>query len=163
MFAPLVNGVRADIDRQIDWARVEVHRQTRYTVMIGVLAGMALLATLGAIIVGLIAFYFWLAPQTSPFTALGAIGGGLLLLALLLFVSVFAWRRPQIASRPRLQIAQPTALFRTLRQGRYDKVIAGSDQTLKLATSAPRHSSRYALLGALVLAAIMGAIAGRRV
>ena len=163
MFAPLVNGVRADIDRQIDWARVEVHRQTRYTVMIGVLAGMALLATLGAIIVGLIAFYFWLAPQTDPFTALGAIGGGLLLLALMLFVSVFAWRRPRIASRPRLQITQPTALFRTLRQGRYDKVIAGSDQTLKLATSAPRHSSRYALLGALVLAAIMGAIAGRRV
>jgi len=33
MFAPLVNGVRADIDRQIDWARVEVHRQTRYTLM----------------------------------------------------------------------------------------------------------------------------------
>ena len=33
MFAPLVNGVRADIDRQIDWARVEVHRQTRYTLL----------------------------------------------------------------------------------------------------------------------------------
>jgi len=62
MFAPLVNGVRADIDRQIDWAKVEVHRQTRYTVMIGVLAGMAALATLGAIIIGLIALYFWLAP-----------------------------------------------------------------------------------------------------
>jgi hypothetical protein len=40
--------------------------------------------------------------------------------------------------------------------------MAGSDQTQKLATSAPRHSSRPVLLGALVLAAIMGAIAGRR-
>ena len=162
MFAPLVNGVRADIDRQIDWARVEVHRQTRYTVMIGVLATMAALAALGAIIVGFIALYFWLTPQTGPFTALGAIGGGLLLLALMLFVPVFVWRRPRIASRPRLQITQPTALFRTLRQGSYDKVMAGSDQTQKLATSAPRHSSRPVLLGALVLAAIMGAIAGRR-
>jgi hypothetical protein len=40
--------------------------------------------------------------------------------------------------------------------------MAGSDQTLKLATSTARHGSRSALLGALVLAAIMGAIAGRR-
>jgi hypothetical protein len=95
LFAPLVNGLHADIDRQIDWAKVEVHRQTRYTVMIGVLAAIAALAALGAIIVGLIALYFWLTPQTGPFTALGAIGGGLLLLALMLFVPVFVWRRPQ--------------------------------------------------------------------
>jgi len=162
MFAPLVNGVRADIDRQIEWAKVEVHRQTRYTVMIGVLATMAALAALGAIIVGFIALYFWLTPQTGPFTALGAIGGGLLLLALVLFVPVFVWRRPRIASRPRLQITQPMALFRTLKQSSYDKVIAGSDQTLKLATGTPRHGSRSALLGALVLAAIIGLIAGRR-
>jgi hypothetical protein len=161
MFAPLVNGVRADIDQQIDWAKAEVRRQTRYTVMIGVLTGMGALATLGAIIVGLIALYLWLTPQTGAFTALGAIGGGLLLLALMLFVSVLAWRRPRIASRPRLQFTQPMALLRTLRRGSYDKVIAGGEQMLKLATSTPRHGSRSALLGALVLAAIMGAIAGR--
>jgi hypothetical protein len=162
MFAALLDGIHADIDRQIDWAKVEARRQTRYTALIGLLAGVAALAAVGAIIVGLIALYLWLAPQTGPFTALGAIGGGLFLLALMLFVPVFAWRRPRIASRPRLQITQPTAMFRTLRQGSYDKVIASSDQTLKLATSAPRRSSRSALLGALVVAAIMGLIAGRR-
>jgi hypothetical protein len=162
MFAALLDGIHADIDRQIDWAKVEARRQTRYTALIGLLAGMAALAVVGAIIVGLIALYFLLAPQTGPFTALGAIGGGLLLLALMLFMPVFVWRRPRITSRPRLQITKPTALFRTLRHGSYDKVIPGSDQTLKLATSMPRHGSRSALLGALVLAAIMGLIAGRR-
>ena len=162
MFASLLGAVRADLDRQIGWAKDGMRQQTRHITLIGALAGIAVLAALGAIVVGLIALYFWLAPQTGPFTALGAIGGGLLLLALVLFVSVFAWRRPRIASRPRLQITQPTALFRTLRQGSYGKVIPGSDQTLKLATSMPRHGSRYALLGALVLAAMMGAIAGRR-
>ena len=162
MLAPLLNGIRADIDQQIDWARTEVRRQTRYTVLIGVLAGMAGLAVLGVIIVGLIALYFWLASQAGPFTALGTIGSGLLLLALMLFVLVFVWRRPSITSRPQLQITRPTALFGTLRQGSYDTVIASSDQALKLATNTLRHSSRSAILGTLVLAAIMGLIAGRR-
>ena len=35
MFAPFLDGVRADIDRQIDWAKVEVRQQTRYTAVIG--------------------------------------------------------------------------------------------------------------------------------
>jgi hypothetical protein len=68
MFTPLLNGIRADIHQQIGWAKVEVRRQTRYTVVIGVLAVMGTLAALGSIIVGLIAIYFWLAPQIGPFT-----------------------------------------------------------------------------------------------
>jgi hypothetical protein len=162
MFAPLLNGIRADIDQQIDWAKGEIRRQTRYTVLIGMLASTATLAVLGAIIVGLIALYFWLAPQVGPFTALGAIGGGLLLLALVLLLPTFVWGRPRVASRPPLQIAHPAALFGSLRQGSYDKVIAGSDQTLKFATSTVRQGSLPALLGTLVLAAMLGLIAGRR-
>jgi hypothetical protein len=161
MFARLLDGVRADIDRQIDWAKVEVRRQTRYTTLIGFLAGMAGLAALGAIVVGLIALYFWLAMQVGPFTAFGMIGGGLLLLALMLFVPAFIWRRPRLASRPRLQMG-PAVLLGTLRQGSYDKMIGGSEQTLKLATGTLRHGSRSALLGTLALAAVVGLIAGRR-
>ena len=69
MFAALLDGIRADIDRQIDWAKVEVRRQTRYTALIGLLASVAVLAAVGAIVVGLIALYFGLAMQAGPFTA----------------------------------------------------------------------------------------------
>ena len=162
MFAPLLDGIRADIDRQIDWAKVEVRRQTRYTALIGLLAGVAVLAAVGAIVVGLIALYFWLAMQAGPFTALGAIGIGLLLVALMLCVPAFVWRRPRITSPPRLQVARPAALLGTLRQDSYGKLIASSDSMLKLATSTLRHGSRPALLGTLALAAFMGLIAGRR-
>jgi hypothetical protein len=110
--------------------------------------------------VGLIAVYLWMAPQIGPFTALGGIGGGLLLLALMLFVLVLVWRRPRFASRPTLQITRPAALFGTLRQGSRDKVVARSDERLKVATDMRR--SRSALLGTLVVAATVGLIAGRR-
>jgi hypothetical protein len=44
MFAPLLDGIRADIDRQIGWAKAEVRRQTRYRALIAVVASMAALA-----------------------------------------------------------------------------------------------------------------------
>jgi hypothetical protein len=41
MFAPLMDAVRADIDRQIGWVRGEVRRQTRHTALISTLAAVA--------------------------------------------------------------------------------------------------------------------------
>ena len=158
MFAPLLDGIRADIDRQIGWAKAEVRRQTRYRALIAVVAGVAALAALGAIVVGLIALYLWLAMQASPFAALGMIGSGLLLVALIL--PAFAWRRPRVASRPPLQTRPTAALLGVLGQASYDN--AGREQALKLATGTVRHGSRSALLGTLVLAAVVGLIAGHR-
>jgi len=160
MFAPLVNAVRADIDRQIGWAKDEVRRQSRYTALTGILAGVAILAALGAIVVGLIALHVWLAPRAGPLAALAVIGGGLLLLALVLFALAFARRRPPLAARPRLEIAQPAALLGALRPGRLDGVMG--EQTLNKATDTLRHGSRSALFGTLVLVAVIGLIAGRR-
>jgi hypothetical protein len=162
MFAPLLGAIRADIDRQVGWARDEVRRQTRYATLTGVFAGLAALAALGAIVVGLIALYLWLSMQADPFIALGMIGGGLLLLAVLLFALAFIRRRPRLAVRPQLQIAQPAALLGTLRPASYDKIVAGGEPTLNLATETVRHGSRSALLGTLVLVAVAGLIAGRR-
>ena len=162
MFAPLLGAIRADIDRQVGWARDEVRRQTRYATLTGVFAGVAALAALGAIVVGLIALYLWLSMQTDPFIALAVIGGGLLLLAVLLFALAFTRRRPRLAVRPQLQIAQPAALLGTLRPASYDKIVAGDEPTLNLATETVRHGSRSALLGTLVLVAVAGLIAGRR-
>jgi hypothetical protein len=111
MFAPLLDAVRADIDRQVDWARDEIRRQIRYAAFIGVIAGMGALAALGALIDGLIALRSWLTPQVGSLAALGMIGAGLLLLILLLMA--FSLRRPGVNKRPDLQVVRAATLFRT--------------------------------------------------
>jgi hypothetical protein len=155
MFAALRSAVRADIDRQIGWAKDQLKHQTRYTALMAILVGVAALAALGAVIVGLIALHSWLAMQTGPFVAHGLIAGGLLLLALILFALALIRRRPRLAARPPLQIAQPAALLGTLG-------LASGEQTLKLATGTLRDGSGSALLGTLALAAAVGLLAGRR-
>jgi len=162
MFASLRDAVRADIDRQIGWAKGEVRRQTRHTALIGSLAAVAALAALGAIIVALIALYFWLSVELGPFIALGIIGGGLLVIALILLALLFVWKRPRLAVRPRLQIAQPAALIGTLRRDSNVRGIAASEDTLKLAADTVRHSSPTALLGLVLIAAVVGMVTGRR-
>jgi hypothetical protein len=162
MLAVLKDAVRADIDRQIGWARGEVRRQTRHTALVGSLAGGAALAALGVVIIGLIALYFWLSKQLGPFAALGIIGGGLLALAMILLAFVFTLKRPQLASRPQLQIAQPAALIGTLRQGVDGKAVASREDTLKLVTDTARQSPPATLLGVLLIAAVVGVVTGRR-
>jgi MFS family permease len=162
MFAPLVDAVRSDIDRQVGWARGEVRRQTRHTALIAALGAVAALAALGAIIAGLIALYFWLSVELDPFAALGMIGGGLLILALILVAFLFMWRRPRLASRPQLLLAQPAALIGTFKQGVDSRRIAGQEDTLRLAADTVRQSPPAALLGVLLIAAIVGVVTGRR-
>ena len=162
MFALLKDTVRADIDRQIGWARGEVRRQTLHTAIVGALGVAAALAALGAIIVGLIALYFWLSVELGPFAALGIIGGGLVILALILLAFVFMWKRPRLASRPQLQIAQPAALIGTLTRGNNARAIAAREDTLKLVADTVRHSPPTALLGVLLIAAVVGVVTGRR-
>jgi hypothetical protein len=162
MFAPLMDAVRADIDRQIGWARGEVRRQTRHTALIGALAVVAALAALGAIIAGLIALYLWLSIELDPFAALGMIGGGLLALALILLAFIFMWKRPRLASRPQLLIAQPAALIGTFKRGVDGRRIAGQEDPLRLVADTVRQSPPAALLGVLLIAAIVGVVTGRR-
>lgn len=153
MFASLLGAVRADIDRQVGWAKDEARRQARHTVLIEVVASVAALAALGAIVVAFIALYLRLAMEFDPYLALAIIGGGLLLLALILFV--LAFMRPRPADRPRVEMIQPAAIFGTLGQG-------GGEQTLKLVSDAVRHSPRSTLVGTLALVAVLGIVAGRR-
>jgi MFS family permease len=162
LVAPGLGAIRADINRQVGWAKDEARRQTRYVTLTGVLAGVAALAVLGAVVVGLVALYLWLSMQADPFIALAVIGGGLLLLAVLLFALAFVRRRPQLAARPRLQIVKPAALLGTLRPASYDKIVAAGEPALKLATDTMRQGTRSALLGTLLLVTAVGLIAGRR-
>lgn len=159
MLRSLLGAARADIDRQIDWAKNEVQRQTHYAAFKGLLVGVAALAAIGAIVVGLVAVYFWLEVQVGVYGALGVIGGGLLVLALILLAVAFLRERPRPASRPQLQIMQPTALLGALSQ---DQVSADSSGPSKLAGGPMRRASRPALVGMLVLAAIVGLVTGRR-
>lgn len=158
MFAPLLGAVRADIDRQISWAKAEVRRQTRHVALVAALSGVTVLAALGAVIVGLIAVYTWLATQHGPFIALAIIGGGLLLLGLILFTLALVTRRPQLASRPPLQFLQTITVL-----GSKDRNFTGLDPTLKLATDTLREGPRSAMLATLALAAVIGLMIGRRV
>jgi MFS family permease len=162
MFASLLAAARVDMDRQIGWAKEEARRRARHAVLIGALVGVGALAGLGAIIVGLIALYLWLATETNPLTALGIIGGGLLLLALVLFGLAIVSRRPPPARRPQLQIAQPAALFGTLRQSASEKGGGDNEQVLDAVANMLRHSSRAEVVGTLVLAAVVGVILARR-
>jgi hypothetical protein len=162
MFAPLLGAVRADIDRQMGWARAEARRQIRYAALIGAIAGMAALAALGALIVGLIALHYWLAPQVGSLAALGIISAGLLLLMLILLLVALTLRRPGLETRPTLQVVQPATLFRTVTDPSADQAIAAGEDSLRVATDTLREGSRSELLGTLALIAIAGVIAGRR-
>jgi hypothetical protein len=161
MFAPLLDAVRADIDRQVGWARAEIRRQIRYAAFIGVIAGMGALAALGALIDGLIALHSWLTPQVGSLAALGMIGAGLLLLMLILLLVAFSLRRPGVNKRPALQVVRAATLFRTGTNLNAKQAVATGEDSLRLATDTLREGTRSELLGALALIAIVGVIAGR--
>jgi hypothetical protein len=128
-----------------------------------VMWGLASLAGLGAVIIGLIALDLWLAARTSQFAALGAIGGGLLLLALILLAVVSIRPRPRFASPPRLQLAQPAALLGISAKGVNSQVPVGGGLAVTLATATLRNGSRSALLGTLAIVVLIGVIVGRAI
>jgi Putative Actinobacterial Holin-X, holin superfamily III len=157
MFALLLNALRADLDRQLDWAKAEAKRQAGHIELTIILIGVASLAGLGAVIVGLIALYVWLAAQTTQFVALGAIGGGLLLLALILFALARIRRRPQFAPPPPVQLVQPAALLGISTKNLNSRGLVGGEQA-----AAMRNGSRSGLLGTLAIMVLIGVIVGRR-
>jgi MFS family permease len=162
MFASLLAAVRADINRQTGWAHEEVRRQVRYAVLVAVIGGMVALTAIGTLIVGLIALHSWLAPQVGSLTALGMIGAGLLVLMMILLLVAFSIRRPELKTRPALQVVQPATLFRAGANLGADQAIAADKDSLRFATDALREGSRSELLGALALIALAGVIAGRK-
>ena len=93
---------------------------------------------------------------------LGIIGSGLLTFALISFAIVLPWKRPRLAFRPRLQIAQPAALIATLTRSNDARASAGREDTLKLLTDTVRHSAPTTSLGMLLIVAVVGMVTGRR-
>jgi len=161
MFSPLVGAFRADIDRQIGWAKEEAKRQRQHVLLVGILLGVAALAVLGAIAIGLIALHMWLTSRYGPFISLGIIGGGLLVLALILVLLAINRRRPRLSARPPLQMAQPAAVLGMLGQNTYGKVALGGERALSFGSEHIREGSRSTLLGTLALITVLGLIAGR--
>ena len=161
MFAPLFDAIRGDIERQTGWAKEEIRRQTRHAALVAILLGVAALALLGAIVVGIVALYTWLTPQFGPLIALGMIGGGLLVLALIMLLLALVRRRPRPTARPPLQMAQPAIALGFLRQDTYVKAMAEGEQAVRFATENLREGSRSTLFGTLALVAILGLILGR--
>jgi hypothetical protein len=162
MFASLFGAVQADIDRQVNWAKGEARRRVRYTARTAIFAGVGILAVIGAAIVGLIALHTWLAAQWTPLIAHGMIGGGLLLLALILFLAAAAGRPPRLAPRPPLQFARPAAALGALAAGTRANTVSRAQEGLKLASETVQQGSRSSLLGTLALAAVVGFIISRK-
>ena len=162
MFASLFGAVQADIDRQVDWAKGEARRRVRYTVRVAIFTGVGVLAVIGAAIVGLIALHTWLAAQWTPLIAHGMIGGGLLLLALILFLAAAAGRPPKLGARPPLQLAKPAAALGALAVGTRPSAVRSAQEGLKFASETVKQGSRSSLLGTLALAAVVGFIISRR-
>lgn len=163
MFASLFGAVQADIDRQVNWAKGEARRRVRYTVRIAIFAGAGIFALIGAIIVGLIALHTWLAAQWTPMIAHGMIGGGLLVLALILFLAAAAGRPPRLAARPPLHLAGPAAALGALASGTgVGTASRAAQEGLHAAGETVKQGSRSSLLGTLALAALAGFIISRK-
>jgi hypothetical protein len=163
MFASLFGAVQADIDRQVSWAKDEARRRVRYTVRIAIFAGAGILAVIGAAIVGLIALHTWLAAQWTPLIAHGIMGGGLLLLALILFLAAAAGRPPRLGARPPLQLARPAAALGALALGTHAQAtVRSAQESAKLASETVKEGPRSSLLGTLALAAVAGFIISRK-
>jgi Putative Actinobacterial Holin-X, holin superfamily III len=162
MFGKLIDLVRGDIDRQLAWVKTEVGRQGRYAALTAALVAVAALSALGAIVVGCVALYWWLATRYSPYLAFAVLGGGFALLAFILFVLAFGRHRPKVRSAPALQSARPATLINSLKQAGYGDAIAAGEQVSKMANDNLRHGSRQTLFGTLALAAVVGLIVGRR-
>jgi hypothetical protein len=161
MFASLLGAIQADVVRQVGWAGGEVRRQVRHVEIVGALYAVAVLAAVGALVIGLIALHSWLAPKFGALESLGIIGGGLLLLAAVLILLATVLRRPRLGGRPALQIARPAALLGAFGQGGPRQAFAAGEHSLRLATGALRQGTRSELLGALAIVAAAGLVAGR--
>ena len=162
MFGRLAALVRADVDRQIAWLRTELGRQSRYVVLTLVLAAAAALCALGAIVVGCVALYAWLAMRFGPNVAFAVLGGGFALLAFMLCVLAFARHRPKVRHPPTPQSVRPATLVNSVKQAGYADAIRAGEQVYKVANANLRHGSRQSLFGTLALAAVVGLIVGRR-
>jgi hypothetical protein len=162
MFGKLVGLVRTDLDRQFGWLKAEVRRQGRYASLTAGLVAAAALSALGAVVVGCIALYSWIAMRYGAYFAFAALGGGFALLSFMLFVVALARHRPKVRPAPELQSVLPATLINTLKQSGYGDAVAAGEQISRIANDNLRHGSRQSLFGTLALAALVGLIVGRR-
>src|SRR5262249_29157845 len=138
MFPRLSGLVRADLDRQIGWAKGEIKRQSRYAALTACFAVAGALALLGAIVVGLIALHAWIAIHHGPFVAFGVVGGGLALVGLVLLAFAFLRTRPRPKHPPRLESAQIATLVAALTEDGYGAAVAGSERAVGATTDTLR-------------------------
>ena len=128
MFDRVAGLIRGDVNRQIDWAKREIEKQTRFTAVTAGLAAAAGLAALGALIVALIALHTWLAVRVGAFPALGIMGGGFALVAAALSALAFSRHRPKAAPPPALQSARPAALLEAVKQDTIGEAAATAER-----------------------------------
>jgi hypothetical protein len=182
MVEALLRVVGVDLQRQLarlkehadelkDQALYEIKHQAVEASITASFAVAGLVLALLTLLVGLIALYLWVELWQGPFAALGAVAVVTSLLAALLFAVAAGrgkkprapLRRPIMADEPEpiASIAPGQPLTDTVSQIK-DQTAIAANEVLESAADFVRKGPREAILVALIAAAAVGIVIGRR-
>jgi MFS family permease len=108
-------SMRAEVERRVETAKEEFTRAARMAAVVAALSALAAVAVLGAAAVGLVALYSWVADNYGHFYGLAAVGGLLVIVAVILLVTAMvearSWERDRTGDPkpPRVQPAMVAA------------------------------------------------------
>jgi hypothetical protein len=108
-------SMRAEVERRVETAKEEFTRAARMAAVVAALSALAAVAVLGAAAVGLVALYSWVADNYGHFYGLAAVGGLLVIVAVILLVTATvearSWERDRTGDPkpPRVQPAMVAA------------------------------------------------------
>lgn len=130
---------------------IDVKREVRDVALTITLALSGAFLAITAIAIGLRALYLWLEAQVGIFPALGILGVGSALLAIVLFFCAFRRRR----ARPITRSANPL-------EASAAALAEATEQAVNDATDAVRHGSRKQMYTTILIAALAGMLLGRK-
>ena len=140
MIASLLGLIGIDLKREV--------RGLAVTVALAIVGAFLALLAIG---IGLYALYLWLALNLGVFPALGIVGVGSALLAIILLLVAFRRRR----ARPARHAENPV-------QASAATLAEATEQAVNEATDAVRNGSRKQMYSAILIAALAGMLLGRR-
>jgi hypothetical protein len=111
--AARMTSMRAEVERRVETAKEEFTRAARMAAVVAALSAVAAVAALGAAAVGLVALYSWVADNYGHFYGLAAVGGLLVIVAVILLVTAMgeakSWARDR-TGEPRPPRVRPAIL-----------------------------------------------------
>lgn len=130
---------------------IDLKREVKAVTTTVVLALAGAFLAIAAVAIGLRALYLWLELLYGVFPALGMLGAGSAILAIVLFCLAFWRRKGKPARRPENPLSASAA------------TLAGAtEHAMNEATDSVRHGSRKQVYSTILIAALAGILLGRR-